>query len=309
MYGVHLTRQILADDPGTSVVAVDDFSRLYPGGEPLSAIAQADDRLQIVRADFAGLSSADLDGYGPDVVVHYAARISVPESMDEPAGYFANNEAGTFDFAHAVAGMRRPPLLVYASSPEVYGAPLQVSMNEDHPLRPKTVYAVTKLAAEMHCMALHRWWGHPVVVIRNFNTYGPHQNLEGYPAVIPAFIKLALAGQPLRLEGGGEQTRDFLYVEDAVRAYTLVLARGAELAGSIFNIGTGVQTSIRALAETVLRITGSTSELIVSDGRRSDLSALCADIGRIQAALGWAPQVPLEDGMRRLADWLRRVDA
>ena len=309
MYGVHLTRQVLANDPGTSVVAVDDFSRRYPGGEPLSAIAQADDRLHIVRADFAGLSSADLDGYGPDVVVHYAARISVPESMDEPAGYFANNEAGTFDFAHAVARMRRPPLLVYASSPEVYGAPLQVPMNEDHPLRPKTVYAVTKLAAEMHCMALHRWWGHPVVVIRNFNTYGPHQNLEGYPAVIPAFIKRALAGQPLRLEGGGEQTRDFLYVEDAVRAYTLVLARGAGLAGSIFNIGTGVQTSIRALAETVLRVTGSTSELIVSDGRRSDLSALCADIGRIQAALGWAPQVLLEDGIRRLADWLRRVDA
>jgi UDP-glucose 4-epimerase len=309
MYGVHLTRQVLAGDPGTSVVAVDDFSRRYPGGEPLSAIAQRDARLQIVRADFAGLSSTDLDAYGPDVVVHYAARISVPESMDEPAGYFANNEAGTFHFAHAVAGMRRPPLLVYASSPEVYGAPLQVPMNEDHPLRPKTVYAVTKLAAEMHCMALHRWWGHPVVVIRNFNTYGPHQNLEGYPAVIPAFIRLALAGQPLRLEGGGEQTRDFLYVEDAVRAYALVLAQGADLAGSIFNIGTGVQTSIRALAETVLRVTGSTSELIVRESRRSDLPALCADIGRIQAALGWAPQVALEDGIRRLADWLRRVNA
>ena len=309
MYGIGLTRRLLADDPAATVVAVENFSRHYPGGEPLTAEARRTGRIQVVRTDYGELTTADLEQYAPDAVVHLAARISVPESMQDPEGYFHNNETGTFRFVHAVAGMRRPPLLIYASSPEVYGAPVRTPMDEDHPFQPKTVYAVTKAAAELHCMSLHRWQGLPVVVIRNFNTYGPHQNLAGYPAVIPTFVSRALQGEPLRLEGGGTQTRDFMYIEDAVDAYARVLAAGPELAGSAFNIGTGLQTSIRSLAETVIRATGSSSELIVTEGRRSDLPALCADIRRIGKAVGWEPRTPLDQGIARMADWLRSVGA
>jgi len=309
MYGIALTRRVLADDPAASVVAVDNFSRAFPGGEPLTALAVSDPRLTVVRRDCGELTTADLEPYAPDAVVHYAARISVPESMNDPQGYFAANEQTTFRFAHAVAGMRRPPLLVYASSPEVYGAPVRVPMDEDHPFHPRTVYAVTKAAGELHCMALYRWWGHPVVVIRNFNTYGPHQNLAGYPAVVPTFVTRALAHQPLRLENGGAQTRDFMYVDDAVDAYVRVLVKGPSLAGAIFNIGTGIQTSIRTLAETVIRETGSRSAIEVAEGRRSDLPALCADTSRIRQALGWAPRTSLAEGIRHLAAWLRSTGA
>jgi UDP-glucose 4-epimerase len=309
MYGISLARRVLADDRSASVVAVDDFSRHYPGGEPLTAEAERAGRIEVVRNDYGRLTTAELERYAPDAVVHLAARISVPESMRDPEGYFQNNETGTFRFAHAVAGMRRPPLLVFASSPEVYGAPVRVPMDEDHPLHPRTVYAVTKAAAELHCLALHRYQALPVVVIRNFNTYGPHQNLAGYPAVIPTFVSRALRDEPLHVEGGGTQTRDFVYIGDAVDAYSRVLAAGSRQAGSVFNIGTGVQTSIRTLAETIVRVTGSHSELIVSPERRSDLPALCADIGRIQAALGWEPRTPLDEGLTRLAEWLRSVGA
>jgi UDP-glucose 4-epimerase len=309
MYGIGLARRVLADDPSASVVAVDDFSRHYPGGEPLTAEARRTGRIEVVPTDYGELTTADLERHAPDAVVHLAARISVPESMRDPEGYFRNNEMGTFRFVHAVAGMSQPPLLVYASSPEVYGAPVRVPMDEDHPFQPRTVYAVTKAASELHCTALHRWRGLPVVVIRNFNTYGPYQNLAGYPAVIPAFVSRALEDEPLRLEGGGTQTRDFMFIDDAVDAYARVLAAGPELAGSVFNIGTGTQTSIRSLAETVIRVTGSHSELVVTQERRSDLPALCADISRIKVALGWQPRTGLEEGIARMADWLRSVGA
>ena len=151
--------------------------------------------------------------------------------------------------------------------------------------------------------------GHPVVVIRNFNTFGPHQNLVGYPAVIPAFIVRALRGEPLRVEGGGTQTRDFMYIDDAVDAYARVLAAGPRLAGSVFNIGTGQETSIRDLAEIIVGVTGSTSAVEVMPGRRSDLPALCADTGRIERELGWRAETPLATGIARMADWLREVDA
>ncbi len=307
MYGIGITRRVLAGGAHSTVVAVENFSRDYPGGEPLSCEAARDDRIEVVRDDFARLSSSDLERLAPDAIVHLAARISVPESMDEPEAYFKNNELGTFRFAHAVAGMRRPPLLIYASSPEVYGTPIRIPMDEDHPFNAKTVYATTKAAAELHCMALYRWWGHPVVVIRNFNTYGPHQNLAGYPAVVPTFVTRALRNQPLGLEDGGKQTRDFLYIDDAVDAYMRVLEAGKELAGSIFNIGTGRQTSIRELAETVIRVTGSSSPLADARARRSDLPALCADTRRIREAVGWVPTTPLDVGIGRLADWLRAV--
>ena len=308
MYGITLTRRLLADDPTSTVIGIDNFSRHYPGGEPLSGEAARTDRLTPVHGSYENITTSQLDAWAPDAVVHLAARISVPESMDDPSGYFANNEAGTFKFAHAIAGMRRPPVLVYASSPEVYGAPVRVPMDEDHPFHPRTVYAVTKAASELHCMALYRWWGHPVIVIRNFNTFGPHQNLAGYPAVVPTFVVRALRGETLRLENGGEQTRDFLFIDDAVDAYARVLQKGRDLAGSIYNIGTGVETSIRTLAEAVVRETGSRSPIEVVTGRRSDLPALCADISRIQAATGWAPRVTLGEGIRRLADWLRGAD-
>lgn len=307
MYGITLTRRLLADDPTIEVIGIDDFSRAYTGANPLVAEAECSTRLTVEQGDFADLTTARLEHMAPDAVVHYAARISVPESMDDPDGYFATNERGTFRLAHAIASMRRPPLLVYASSPEVYGAPVRVPMDESHPLEPRSVYAASKVACEMHCLAIQRWWGHPIVVIRNFNTYGPHQNVAGYPAVIPSFIASALSNEPLKIEGGGTQTRDFLYVDDAVDAYVRVLSAGARLAGSVFNIGTGRQTSIRVVAEVVVRVTGSSSPIELSPARRSDLPSLCADTRLIERELGWRANTSLEKGIAQMAHWLREA--
>ena len=308
MYGVTLIRRLLAGHREVSIIAVDDFSRKFPGGNPLASISHEGRAIEVVQRDYAELTTDELERWSPDVVVHFAARISVPESMDDPHGYFQNNEIGTFRFAHAIAGMANPPLLIYASSPEVYGVPVRVPMSEDHPLHPVTVYAATKAASEMHCMALHRWWGHPVVVIRNFNTFGPYQNIDGHAAVLVTFARRALLGQPLQLENGGHQTRDFMFVEDAVDAYVRVIEKGKVLAGSIFNIGTGQETSIREVAQTVVSLSKSDSEIVDVPGRLADLPALCADASRIRAATGWVPKTPFEDGVGRTLEWLRAID-
>ncbi|MBH39599.1 MAG: nucleoside-diphosphate sugar epimerase [Chloroflexi bacterium] len=308
MYGTALIRRLLGGQPEVSIIAVDDFSRNFPGENPLAAISHEGWAIEVVQRDYAELTTDELERWSPDVVVHFAARISVPESMDDPHGYFQNNEIGTFRFAHAIAGMANPPLLIYASSPEVYGVPVRVPMSEDHPLHPVTVYAATKAASEMHCMALHRWWGHPVVVIRNFNTFGPHQNIDGHAAVLVTFARRALLGEPLQLENGGHQTRDFMFVEDAVDAYVRVIEKGKVLAGSTFNIGTGQETSIREVAQTVVSLSKSASEIVDVPGRPADLPALCADASRIRAVTGWVPRTPFEDGVRRTLEWLRAID-
>ena len=177
-------------------------------------------------------------------------------------------------------------------------------------LRPVTVYAVSKAACEMHCLALNRWWGHPVVVIRNFNTFGPHQNIVGYPAVTVAFARRALRGEPLPLENGGRQTRDFMYIDDAVDAYTRVIDQDATLAGSVFNIGTGRETDHPRRGPD-----GAGGHRIRQRDRGNAragapiLPALRADATRIRQATGWQPVTPFEEGMRRTVDWLRAVDA
>src|SRR3989338_430049 len=154
-------------------------------------------------------------------------------------------------------------------------------------------------------MSLFEWYSYPVNVIRNFNTFGPNQNVSAYSAVIPAFIERALSNEPLRITGSGEQTRDFQYVKDAVRAYeSLVLTRG-KLKGETFNIGSGKQIKIKDLAEKIIGLTGSSSRVEFDEGRKGDLAALQADYSKIKEKLGWQPKFSLEEGLKKTIEWYK----
>ncbi|NIQ01207.1 MAG: NAD-dependent epimerase/dehydratase family protein, partial [Nitrospinaceae bacterium] len=150
-----------------------------------------------------------------DAVVHLAAFISIPESMDQADAYFRNNEWGTFRLMQMLVRTKNWPLMVYASSPEVYGNPIYTPIDIHHPMLPRSIYAVTKLAAEKHCKAMHEWYKYPVVVIRNFNTYGENQDISANAGVVSKFILNALRNEPLVVHDSGKQTRDFQYVKDA----------------------------------------------------------------------------------------------
>ena len=124
--------------------------------------------------------------------------------------------------------------------------------------------------------------------------------------MISHFLVKALKGEPLTVHNRGEQTRDFQYVKDAVHAYVLVAGKGKELAGEIFNIGTGKQTSIKDVAEMILDITGSSSQVTYQQGRLADLMSLEADYSEIKQKTGWEPRYSLEEGLKRTAEWYRR---
>lgn len=310
LYGVHLANLLLKREDVAQVIGTDDFSREFLV-DPLTLINYSrkpeNGKFRFLKMDFRDLSPKLLDELEVDVVVHLAAFVSIDESMDDPVRYFEVNEIGTFKLCQSLFKTKRQPYLIYASSPEVYGNPIYTPMDVDHPLYPRSIYAVTKLAAEKHCHALFQWYGYPVAIIRNFNTYGENQNNGRYAAVIPAFISRALKGEDLILHWGGKQSRDFTYVKDAVRAYSLLVSKRKQFKGSIFNIGTGKQTYILELAEKIVKLANSPSRIISKSGRFADLEKLEADITRTTEKLGWKPKCTLEEGLERTINWYRRL--
>lgn len=306
LYGVHLVDELVKRGDVNQVIGIDDFSREYFEKDPFIKSEQFEEKFKLIEGKFYDLTLEEIDEMKLDIVVHLAAHISIPESMEKQEDYFKNNEYGTFRFMQTLVRTKEWPLLIYASSPEVYGNPIYTPMDINHPMLPRSIYAVTKLAAEKHSYAMYQWYKYPVVIMRNFNTFGENQDVSGNAGVISNFLVRALRGEPLVIHNQGEQTRDFQYVKDAVRAYVLVIEKGKELAGEIFNIGTGKQTAIGDLAEIILNITGSSSKIIYQQGRLADLLSLEADYSEIKKKTGWEPKYSLEEGLRRTVEWYRR---
>ncbi|MCX5884647.1 MAG: GDP-mannose 4,6-dehydratase [Proteobacteria bacterium] len=306
LYGVHLVDELVKMEAVSRVIGVDNFSRQYCEKNPFIPSPELKAKFELIQKDFVRLTPDELEGLELDAVIHLAAYISIPESMERQEDYFWNNEYGTFKLIQSLVKSKRWPLFIYASSPEVYGNPIYTPMDVNHPLLPRSIYAVTKLAAEKHCYAMYEWYRYPVVIIRNFNTYGENQDIGGNAGVVSSFLVRALKGEPLVVHNEGRQTRDFQYVKDAVHAYCLVLMKGAELAGKVFNIGTGKQTSVIDLAKMILKITASRSPVLYEEGRSADLMSLEADYSDINASTGWMPRYTLEDGLKQTADWYKR---
>lgn len=305
LYGVHLVDDLVRRPDIEEIIGVDDFSRWYFQDDPFIKSKGFDQKFKLIRKNFYDLTVEELDGMNLDAIVHLAAHISIPESMERADDYFRNNEWGTFRLMQTLIRTRNWPLMVYASSPEVYGNPIYTPMDINHPMLPRSIYAVTKLAAEKHCKAMHEWYKYPVIIIRNFNTFGENQDISGNAGVVSAYIIRALKNEAMIIHDSGEQTRDFQYVKDAVRAYSLVITKDKRFSGEVFNIGTNSQTSIRALAETIKRLTGSKSEIIFERGRAADLMSLEADYTLINQKTGWKPEYSLEEGLKRTIAWYK----
>ena len=180
------------------------------------------------------------------LVFHMAAR-NIIASTANPRDDFATNIGGTLTVLLA-AREARVERVVYTSSTSVYGNPRSIPINEDDRLDLLTPYAVSKLAGEHYCIAFYESYGTPVAAVRYSNVYGPGQRADNpYCGVIAKFFASAMAGEPLRIHGDGGQTRDFTYVDDAVDA-TLLAAITPRAEGEVFNVGSGIETSINDLA-------------------------------------------------------------
>jgi UDP-glucose 4-epimerase len=237
-----------------------------------------------------------------DFIAHLAAR-NIIVSTKNPFDDFAVNIGGTLNVLMA-ARESAVERIVYTSSASVYGNPRIIPINEDE--RPHTFspYAVSKLAAENYCNAFYETYSVPVATVRYSNVYGPKQDPKNpYCGVISRFIEAIYQGESPQIHGDGAQTRDFTYVDDAVDAtLTALLSPRAE--GLVFNLGTGTETKVIDLIPILCKLMNKDIQPRHIDRRDIDnIRRRVLNIERIRTRLRWAPQIGLEEGLRRTVEW------
>lgn len=233
---------------------------------------------------------------GVEVVFHLAAGVSVPESVEEPLEYHETNATGSLRVLEAAR--RADARVVLASSAAVYGTPESVPVTEDELATPLSPYGVSKLAADHYARVYAEAYGLRTVSLRYFNIYGPRQRAGGDGGVVATFRDRAERGMPLVVHGDGEQTRDFVHVDDVVRAN--LLAATTDVTGQVFNVGTGEPTTVRELAELIREYAAGTVPITHAEPRAGDIRHSCADVSRARETLGYEPTVDLETGIASL---------
>lgn len=293
--GSHLAEELVRR--GYGVTIVDDLST---GKVENIASLPRTGSVEFIRGSVTDLPLLQELFQGADYVFHQGALPSVPQSIESPLASNDVNVNGTLKVLLAARdnGVRK---VIYASSSAVYGDGAILPQSEDGSLDPQSPYAVSKLAGEYYCRVFQEIYGLPTVCLRYFNVYGPRCELDSqYAAVIPGFISRVSRGEPPIIYGDGEQTRDFVFVNDVVEAN--ILAVHTDVNG-IFNIGSGESITINQLAKLVVNLTGSNLKPIHGEPNLGDVRQSLADISKAKA-LGYAPRYSLERGLRELLLYL-----
>jgi nucleoside-diphosphate-sugar epimerase len=280
------------------VVAVDDFST--GRRENLSGVLSD---VNVVEGSITDPSVCVRAFRGADYVLHQAALPSVPRSVREPTRSHEVNATGTLNVLLAArdAGVRR---VIYAGSSSVYGNTLVLPKHEEMVPQPVSPYAVSKLAGEGYCRAFHATYGLETVTLRYFNVFGPRQDPGSqYSGVIARFIAAALDGDAPTIYGDGEQTRDFTYIDNVVRA-NMLACQTAGAGGRVMNIGCGTRVSVNELWQRVSRVAGREVLPRYEASRASDVRDSQAAIDCARKVLGYEPSISLDEGLERtMADF------
>lgn len=270
---------------------------------------RADAAVEIVEGDASDPDVVDHAMRDVNVVFHEAAMASVPRSMRQPDLCHAWCASSTVELLRAAAagGIRR---FVLASTSAAYGDSHFVSKREVDLALPLSPYAAAKLAAEAYCQAFYRGFGLETVILRYFNVFGPRQDPQSeYSAVIPRFVSMILSGNPPVIYGDGQQSRDFVFVSDVVKA-NLLAATVAGVAGKTFNIARGERTTLLELLNTLEGVLGQGIEPMFEPPRAGDVRDSLADITVARRRLQYEPSVSMTEGLRRSVDYYRQlVDA
>lgn len=241
-----------------------------------------------------------------DCVYHLAARVVVPDSVLYPREYNTVNVGGTVTLMEAMRdmGVRR---VVLASSGAIYGNQPEQPLKETAIPNPRSPYAVSKLAAEYYTHSIGSLWGIETVCLRIFNAYGPHQQLPPtHPPVIPYFFKQAADNATIVIHGDGNQTRDYIYIEDVVESL-IASATATAVNRQTINIGSGRETSVRDLARLVLEITGKHPEIVTNVRNDGGPTRMMADLSLAREKLNFHPRTPLEIGLQLTYDQDPRI--
>jgi UDP-glucose 4-epimerase len=273
------------------------------------------DGAELVQLDVADPAVADLfaEVGGFDIVNHHAAQIDVRRSVADPRHDARINLLGFLNIVEAAVrhGVRR--FVFVSSGGVVYGEPEQRPTPETAPKAPLSPYGVSKLTTEYYLNYYHHIHGLEYVALRYSNVYGPRQDPHGEAGVVAIFCKRILARQPLTIFGDGEQTRDYVFVGDVVRANMaasdVTLPPSATLDDRAFNIGTGTETSVNALAAELFASSGQEVERRYAAQRPGELRHSCLECGKAARLLGWSPATTLAAGLRQTFDFIAREEA
>lgn len=262
-------------------------------------------KIQYIKGSITDLQLMKRALTGVDIVFHEAAIPSVPRSIADP---ISTNEAGVTGTLTALlaardCGVKR---FISASSSSVYGDTPTLPKHEEMPVNPISPYAATKAAGEIYCRLFNELYGLSTVSLRYFNVFGPRQDpTSQYAAVVPLFISKAMSGEDLVVYGDGLQTRDFTYVQDAVKA-NILAAEGSS--SGTYNVASGKQITIRELASAILSITNSKASVKYESPRSGDIRHSLADITKAGKAFGYAPSYSIQQGLKETVVWFSKGD-
>jgi UDP-glucose 4-epimerase len=298
--GAGLVERLLAE--GEEVDVIDDLStgslaNLGP------ARAAATGRLSFHRLDIRHPGLAELvAARQPEIIFHLAAQADVRVSVESPALDADVNILGSLHLCQAALAASTRKIVFAGSGGTLYGVPEVLPVDEGHSRRPVSPYGVAKKAVGdyLHYYREIRGLDHTVLALAN--VYGPRQDPHGEAGVVAIFAGKLLAGETPTIFGDGEQTRDFVFVDDVVDAFARARHGGS---GLLANVGTGVETSVNELFSTMARLTGSTEPATYSPARPGELARSALDPTLLGHELGWKPLHTLEDGLARTLDWFR----
>jgi UDP-glucose 4-epimerase len=302
--GAGLVERLLAE--GEEVDVIDDLStgslaNLGP------ARAMADGRFKFHRLDIRHPGLAELvASRRPEMIFHLAAQADVRVSVDNPAFDAEVNILGSLHVCQAAVAAGTRKVVFAGSGGTLYGVPESLPVAESHTRRPISPYGVAKKAVGDYLHYYREVQGLDYTVLALANVYGPRQDPHGEAGVVAIFAGKLLAGETPTIYGDGEQTRDFVFVDDVVDAFARARHGGG---GLLANVGTGAETSVNDLFRTMARLTGSEEPAVYAPARPGELQRSALDPSRLAAELGWKPLHSLEEGLARTLDWFRARDA
>lgn len=293
----------LLKHPVKSVVIYDNFAR---GKRENIEDSLKDERCTIFShgGDIRDIDILDSAMQDVDYVFHLAAMWLL-HCKDYPRTAFDVNIQGTFNVLEACV-KHKVKKLVYSSSASVYGDAVEVPMTEDHPFNNTNFYGATKISGEAMCTAMNDRYGLPIVGLRYMNVYGPGQDQHAvYSGVIPIMLNKIEAGEPPTINGDGSQAYDFIYVEDVAKANVDALLSDVQI--GYYNVGTEVQTSIRELCDTILKLKNSdlkvTYKPYAPDDARQFVQNRIGSAQKAREEIGFSYSISLEQGLQKLIDW------
>src|SRR5438034_10048461 len=288
--GSHLVERLLGEKHDVTIL--DDFST-----GRRENLAPFLDRIRLVEGSITDPANCRRAVNGAEFVFHEAALGSVPRSVIDPVGTNDVNGNGTLNLllASKEAGVKR---FVYAGSSSAYGNTKELPKHEEMLPRPLSPYAVAKLTGEQYCSAFLATYGLETVTLRYFNVFGARQDpASQYAAVIPKFITAALCSQRPTIYGDGEQTRDFTYIANVVEANLRACFAPSSVAGQVFNVGAGAQTSLNHLWREIKRLTRASVDPVYQPSRAGDVRDSLASLERSRSILGFTPSVSFAEGL------------